>query len=119
MLHPMLMFVRLLGFLAPFAIAGLAVVAVAVTSQTEQANRGALALVVAAGVVAGMTTMALVTWSYIGWRFTRIARALERTLETDESIHLRRGRHPRRAPPGEGLQCGQWRLPPGRGARHP
>jgi diguanylate cyclase (GGDEF)-like protein len=94
MLQPMLFFVRLLGFLAPFAIAGLAVIAVAVTAQTEHANRGALALVVAAGVVAGMTTMALVAWSYIGWRFTRIARALERTLEADDSIHLREGGTP-------------------------
>ena len=66
MLAAMLFFVRLLGFLAPFAIAGLAVIAVAVTAQTEPADREALALVVAAGVVAGMTTMALVAWSYIG-----------------------------------------------------
>ena len=35
--------------------------------------------------------MALVAWSYIGWRLNRIARALERTLETDESIQLREG----------------------------
>ena len=91
MLAPMLLFVRLLGFLAPFAVAGLALIAVAVTAMTAPADRGALALVVAAAVVAGMTTMALVAWSYIGWRLTRIARALERTLETDEPILLREG----------------------------
>jgi diguanylate cyclase (GGDEF)-like protein len=33
--------------------------------------------------------MALLAWSYIGWRFNRIASALERTLETDEPVHLR------------------------------
>ncbi len=87
----MLFLVRLLGFLAPFAIAGLVVTAVAVTAHTEPADREALALVVAAGVVAGITTMALVAWSYIGWRLTRIASALERTLETDDSIQLREG----------------------------
>ena len=89
--HPcrMLLFVRLLGFLAPFAVAGLALIAVAVTAQIQPANRGILALIVAAGVVAGMTTMALLAWSYIGWRLNRIAQALERTLETDEPIQLR------------------------------
>ena len=91
MLHSMLLFVRLLGFLAPFAVAGLAVIAVAVTGQTDPALRGALALTVAAAVVAGMTTMALLAWSYIGWRLTRIANALERTLETDEPVQLREG----------------------------
>ncbi|MDQ4036068.1 MAG: diguanylate cyclase [Chloroflexota bacterium] len=85
----MLLFVRLLGFLAPFAVAGLALIAAAVTAQTEPAGRGILALIVAAGVLAGMTTMALLAWSYIGWRLTRIAQALERTLETDEPIQLR------------------------------
>ena len=115
----MLFFVRLLGFLAPFAIAGLAVIAVAVTAQTEPADREALALVVAAGVVAGMTTMALVAWSYIGWRLSRIARALERTLDTRRIDPDPRGRHPRRATPGARVQRRQRRLPAGRGARHP
>jgi len=86
-----LFFVRLLGFLAPFAVAGLAVIAVAVASQSEPADRGTLALVVAAAVVAGMTTMALLAWSYMAWRLNRIARALERTLDTDEPVILREG----------------------------
>ena len=84
-----LTFVRLLGFLAPFAVAGFVVVALAVVAQTDVTQRDSLALVAAAAVVAGMTTMALVVWSYIGWRLNRIAAALERTLETDEPVELR------------------------------
>jgi diguanylate cyclase (GGDEF)-like protein len=38
-----------------------------------------------------MTSMALVAWSYFGWRLNRVAAALERTLEIDEPIHLREG----------------------------
>jgi diguanylate cyclase (GGDEF)-like protein len=87
----MLLLVRLLGFLAPFAVAGLVVVVVGVAAGTEPTARPTLALLVAAAVTAGMTTMALVAWSYIGWRLNHIAQALERTLETDESIHLREG----------------------------
>ena len=84
-------------------------------------NRGALALVVAAGVAvaAGMTTMALLAWSYFGWRLSRIARALERTLETEEPGPAARGRHPGRAASGQGLQRRRRRLPPDRGARDP
>jgi len=91
MLPTMLFLVRLLGFLAPFAVAGLAVIGVAVTSQTQPADRGTLALIVGAAVVAGMTTTALLAWSYFGWRLNRIAQALERTLETDEPTHIREG----------------------------
>ena len=91
MLAAMLFLVRLIGFLAPFAVAGLVVVALAVVGQTQPTDRGTLAFMIAAAVVAGMTTMALLAWSYIGWRLTRIARALERTLETDEPVRLREG----------------------------
>ncbi|MGQ0606951.1 MAG: diguanylate cyclase [Chloroflexota bacterium] len=87
----MLFFVRLLGFLAPFAVAGLVVVGLAVVAQTQPTDRGSLAFVAASAVVAGMTTMALLAWSYIGWRLNRIAQALERTLETDEPVRLREG----------------------------
>ncbi|MGH2381068.1 MAG: diguanylate cyclase, partial [Candidatus Limnocylindria bacterium] len=85
----MLFFVRLLGFLAPFAVAGLVVVGLAVVAQTQPTDRASLAFVVASAVVAGMTTMALLAWSYIGWRLNRIAQALERTLETDEPVRIR------------------------------
>jgi len=87
-LAAMLFVARFLGFLAPFAVAGLVVVAVAVTGQTQPSDRGSIALVVAAAVVAGMTTMALLAWSYMGWRLNHIAYALERTLDTDEPVLL-------------------------------
>ena len=89
MLAAMLFFVRLLGFLAPFSVAGLVIVSLAVVAQTQPTDRGSLAFLIATAIVAGMTTMALLAWSYIGWRLNRIAQALERTLETDEPILLR------------------------------
>jgi diguanylate cyclase (GGDEF)-like protein len=89
MLLSMLFFVRALGFLAPVAVASLVIVAVAVAASTAPAQRSGLAIVVAMALVAGLTTMALLAWSYIGWRLSRIAVALERTLETDEPIVLR------------------------------
>ncbi len=91
MLWPMLIIVRALGFLAPAAVALLLLVAVSVAAEVDIAHRDSLALVVAVAVVAGMTTMALLAWSYIGWRLNRIAPALERTLETDAPIHLHEG----------------------------
>ncbi len=85
----MLSFVRALGFLAPLAVAALITVALGVAAYVEPGQRVTLVAVLAVAAVAGMTTMALVAWSYIGWRLSRIARALERTLDTDEPIHLR------------------------------
>jgi diguanylate cyclase (GGDEF)-like protein len=38
---------------------------------------------------AGATVMALVAWSYFGWRLTRVAEALEATLDTDRPLRLR------------------------------
>nr|MBA4169065.1 hypothetical protein [Chloroflexota bacterium] len=85
----MLLVVRALGFLAPIAIAAFVMVAVAIAAQAAPEQRSTLLAVLAVAVVAGMTTMALVAWSYFGWRLNRIASALERTLETDEPIELR------------------------------
>jgi len=87
----MLLVVRALGFLAPIAVAALFTVALATAAITQPADRGALLVVLGVAVVAGMTTMALLAWSYVGWRLNRIASALERTLVTDESIRLRVG----------------------------
>ena len=89
MLCRMLLFVRALGFLAPIAVAAFVTVAVAAAAKAEPAERGALAAVLVVAVAAGMTTMALLAWSYFGWRLNRIASALERTIETDEPIELR------------------------------
>ena len=87
----MLSFVRALGFLAPLAIAVAITVALAATGQAEPEQRGLLVIVLIIAAIAGMMTMALLGWSYVGWRLSRIASALERTLETDEPIQLREG----------------------------
>lgn len=86
-----LTFVRALGFLAPIAVAAVVVVALAVVGGAQPADRGPLVTVAIAAAAAGMTTMALLAWSYVGWRLSRIASALERTLGTDEPIELREG----------------------------
>jgi len=85
----MLSFARALGFLAPLAVAVAITVALAAAAQAEPEQRGLLVVVLVIAAIAGMTTMALLAWSYVGWRLSRIAGALERTLETDDPIELR------------------------------
>ena len=87
--HSVLTFVRALGFMAPLAVAAGLTVALALAAQTPPEQRVALLVVLGVAAAAGMTTLALFAWSYIGWRFNRIASALERTLETDEVTLLR------------------------------
>jgi diguanylate cyclase (GGDEF)-like protein len=83
--------VRALGFLAPLAITAALIAWLAVSAQASPEERLVLAGAAAVAVVAGMTTMALLAWSYFGWRLSRIARALERTLETESPVQLRVG----------------------------
>ena len=83
--------VRAVGFLAPVAVAALVTIALAGYVQAAPEQRPLLAIVLAIATVAGMTTMALVAWSYVGWRLNRIASALERTLETDDPVVLKVG----------------------------
>jgi len=85
----MLRIVRLLGFLAPPAVALCATVVAALASAADEAGRAQFITAVVLAVVAGMTSMALAAWSYIGWRLGRIALALELTLEADQPTHLR------------------------------
>jgi diguanylate cyclase (GGDEF)-like protein len=85
----MLTLVRALGFLAPLAVAAVVTIALGVAAQTPPSERVPLVVVLVVAFAAGMTSMALVAWSYIGWRFNRIARALELTIETDEPVRLR------------------------------
>ena len=85
----MLSFVRALGFLAPLAVAAFVTVALGVAAYVPESQRPALIAVLAVAAAAGMTTMALVAWSYFGWRLGRIANALERALETDRPTELR------------------------------
>lgn len=87
----MLSFVRALGFAAPLALAALVTVGLAVAANLEPAERPTLVVVLVTAAVAGMTTMALFAWSYVGWRLGSIARALEGTLDRDEPVRLREG----------------------------
>jgi diguanylate cyclase (GGDEF)-like protein len=81
--------VRALGFLAPLAVAAVVTIALALASNSAQPQRATIVTVLLVAFVAGMTSMALLAWSYFGWRLNRIAQALERTIETDEPIELR------------------------------
>jgi len=83
--------VRFLGFLAPLAIAAAATMWLAAAAQAAPEEQSLILAVLILAAVAGMTTMALLGWSYVGWRLNRIASALERTLETAEPIQLREG----------------------------
>ena len=85
----MLSFVRALGFLAPLAVAAFVTIALGVGAYLPEDERPALVIVLAVSAAAGMTTMALIAWSYIGWRLSRLARALERTLDAAGPTTLR------------------------------
>jgi diguanylate cyclase (GGDEF)-like protein len=89
--EPVLIFVRALAFLAPLAVAAGVTIGLGYAALVDPHERGAFLTVVVTAAVAGMTTMALLAWSYIGWRLNRLARALERTIDTDEPIRLREG----------------------------
>lgn len=83
--------VRALGFLAPLAVAAAVTIGLAFAAQTDPDQREAFVAVVVIAAAAGMTTTALLCWSYFGWRLGRIARALERTIEEGEPIELSAG----------------------------
>jgi diguanylate cyclase (GGDEF)-like protein len=85
----MLRIVRALGFMAPLAVALTIAVVISLGTLPGGPYRNLLTGMVALAAVAGMTSMALAAWSYVGWRLNRIARALEETLEADGPIHLR------------------------------
>jgi diguanylate cyclase (GGDEF)-like protein len=91
MLRGVLTLLRAIGFLAPAAIAALVIVILAVMERTARAEHELLVVILVISALAGMTTMGLLAWSYVGWRLGRIAAALERTLETDEPVMLRVG----------------------------
>jgi diguanylate cyclase (GGDEF)-like protein len=86
----MLRLARALGFLAPLAVALLVTVGFAVTTQAGDDQQRTTQLILAGlAAAAGMTSMALFAWSYVGWRLNRIARSLEDTLEADSPVLLR------------------------------
>ena len=85
----MLSFVRAIGFLSPVAVAALVTVGLAVSDHATPEQRVLFAVILGVATLAGMTTAALLAWSYTGWRLNRIASALEQTLEADEPVLLR------------------------------
>ena len=85
----MLRIARALGFLAPIAVATFITVVLSTSPTATGAARDLQLLLAALALIAGMTSMALACWSYVGWRLNRIARALEDTLEADLPVHLR------------------------------
>ena len=85
----MLRIARALGFLAPIAVATFITVVLSTSPTATGAARDLQLLLAALALIAGMTSMALACWSYVGWRLNRIARALEDTLEADQPVHLR------------------------------
>ncbi|HET8778338.1 MAG TPA: hypothetical protein VFN76_11835, partial [Candidatus Limnocylindria bacterium] len=64
----MLSFVRALGFLAPLVVAALVTVGLGIAANLAPEQRPTLVIVLGVAAAAGMTTMALLAWSYVGWR---------------------------------------------------
>ena len=75
--------------MAPLAIALCITVVSALLLGIDQRQRMNLLGVVAISLLAGMTTMALAAWSYVGWRLNRIARTLETTVDGAAPPRLR------------------------------
>lgn len=91
MLSDVLTLVRALGFLAPLVVAAAITIWLAVAAQRPPDVQAQLLVVAIVAAAAGMTTMALLAWSYVGWRLNRLASALERTTVTAKPIRLREG----------------------------
>jgi len=85
----MLRFARALGFLAPLAITLCASVVLVLTSSIEAFSRPWILSAVLLAALAGMTTTALVAWSYMGWRLNRLAGVLESTLTQEDPIKVK------------------------------
>jgi len=85
----MLRLARAIGFLAPLAIALLLSVVVAADTRATESERTVQLVLTGLALLAGMSSMALLAWSYVGWRLNRLARALEDTLDSDRPVRLR------------------------------
>ena len=85
----MLRLARALGFLAPLAVAGTAVTVSGLLGMAEPGQRDLFLVFMALAALAGMTSMALAAWSYMGWRLNRLARSLEETLDSDVPVLIR------------------------------
>jgi hypothetical protein len=57
--------------------------------MAEPGQRDLFLVFMALAALAGMTSMALAAWSYMGWRLNRLARSLEETLDSDVPVLIR------------------------------
>lgn len=85
----MLRLARALGFTSPLVIALLALMAPIVIGGAGAQQRGAMLTLGGLALAAGITGTALVCWLYIGWRFNRMAQALESTLSANAQVTMR------------------------------
>ncbi len=85
----MLRLARALGFTSPLIIGLLAFMAAIVIRGADAQQRGTLLALGGVALAAGITGTALICWLYIGWRFNRMAQALESTLSANAQVTLR------------------------------
>ncbi len=81
--------IRALGFLAPIPVVLLTIVASSVVPGADARQLLVLGTLGALAAAGGATLMALGGGSYFAWRMTRLAHALEATLDTDRPVRLR------------------------------
>jgi len=84
----MLRLARALAFISPLIIALLAFVAPIVINGAQAYERGSLLVFGGVALAAGITGTSLAFWLYVGWRFNRMARALESTLSADAQVTM-------------------------------
>ena len=80
---------RALGFLAPLVIVALVMVGLAVMPGADPQQRFVLTALTLLAAAAGATGMALVGWSYFGWRLQQLAVAMEATVNVDRPLRLK------------------------------
>jgi len=85
----MLRVARALAFTSPLIIALLAFIATIVIRGAQAQERGSLLVFGGVALAAGITGTALAFWLYFGWRFNRMAQALESTLSADAQVTMR------------------------------
>jgi diguanylate cyclase (GGDEF)-like protein len=74
--------------MAPIMIALCSAAVVALLTAADPHERPLLMALVGLALLAGMTTMALIAWSYVGWRLNSLAKALEVTIDDEMPVLL-------------------------------
>jgi diguanylate cyclase (GGDEF)-like protein len=80
---------RALGFIAPLAVAACSLTLAVIMTRPGEVERELLIALVVIALLAGMTTTALLAWSYFGWRLNGLAMALEAALTTTQPTRMR------------------------------